>query len=67
MADFVMAFASNAPQKQEEGPSQMTIFDMQVLSSVPLSQAIGSSPLLISTFHFHREKWMWLTFLPKLR
>jgi ankyrin repeat protein len=29
MADFVMAFASNAPQKQEERPSQMTIFDMQ--------------------------------------
>lgn len=34
MADFVMAFASNAPQKQEEGPSQMTIFDMQVLLSI---------------------------------
>ena len=34
MADFVMEFASNAPQKQEEGPSRMTIFDMQVCSIV---------------------------------
>ena len=33
MADFVMAFASNTPEKQAEGPSQMTIFDMQVKHS----------------------------------
>ncbi|CAI8043204.1 Espin, partial [Geodia barretti] len=29
VADFVVKFASNAPQKQTEGPSQMTIFNMQ--------------------------------------
>ena len=29
-ANFVMTYASKAPQKQENGPSQMTIYDLQV-------------------------------------
>ncbi len=31
-ANFVMTFASKAPQKQESGPTKMTIYDMQVRS-----------------------------------
>ncbi len=29
-ANFVMTYASKAPQKQDTGPTKMTIFDLQV-------------------------------------